>query len=274
MPQITAWECPKTKLLFKSKTKYKKHLRGLARNSLDKKARQKIIDSRLEIFKTMRETCKNAEEIEQFVKDNVKVFWAHGLHQSAFHKNDEIPEDLVCHSYKITATHRDSVSNSHHCPMSGGVTNWGGAKKDAPRGYPGFQGRVEFKFSHDTPSFSSDMWENTGLETGSGGGGSKGGGYEIFMFDADWPALKDRAETCKAEWQEDHDKKLAEWQERMQQAKAKYDAEYPAKKEAWEKDVMERVLRGELQSAPKYEDQWNTRFSFPNFSYPKFEIKV
>jgi hypothetical protein len=263
MPQILAWECPRTKKLFTSEAKYRNHLRKLARDSLVAKRRQKIVDSRLEIFKTMRETCKNAEEIEQFVKDNVKVFWAHGLHQSAFHKNDEIPEDLVCHSYKITATHRDSVSNSHHCPMSGGVTNWGGEKKDAPKGYPGFQGRVEFKFSHDTPGFSSDMWKNTGLETGSGGGGSKGGGYEIFMFDADWPA-----------WQEDHDKKLAEWQERMQQAKAKYDAEYPAKKEAWEKDVMERILRGELQSAPKYEDQWNTKFSFPTFSYPKFEIKV
>lgn len=199
MPQITAWECPKTKKLFKHKKQYKKHLKTIARESLNAKNRQKIIDSRLNVFKTMRETCKNAAEIEQFVKDHVEVFWAHGLQQSAFDNNKKVPERLVCHEFRIVATHKDMVSNSHHCPMNSGVTNWGGEKKDAPRGYPGFHGRVYFKFSHDFPSFCSDMWEGTGLETGTGGGGLKGGSYEIFIFDSDWPALNDLIEEAKKE---------------------------------------------------------------------------
>jgi len=35
-----------------------------------------------------------------------------------------------------------SVSNTHDCPV-GGVTNWGGQTKGAPRGYPGWSGRWE-----------------------------------------------------------------------------------------------------------------------------------
>ena len=42
----------------------------------------------------------------------------------------------------------DEVSNSHSCPV-GGVENWGGRVKmpdgtDAPRGYPGWTGRVDW----------------------------------------------------------------------------------------------------------------------------------
>jgi hypothetical protein len=198
MPIIQAYECPKTKKLFKSKAQYKEHLKNLARKSLDKKCRQKIIDSRLAVFKTMRETCGTAEKIEQFIKDNIAVFWENACHNSAFHKDDKMPEDFECLEFKIQASYRDNVSNSHRCPMNGGVTNW--HRKDGlPLGYSGFHGRVRFKFSHQAPGFSNDMWDKTGLDTGSGGGGLTNGTYEIYMFEADWPALQQRIEEAKRE---------------------------------------------------------------------------
>lgn len=273
MPQITAWECPKTKTIFKHKHQYKKHLKKIARESLDAKYRQKIVDSRLEVFKTMRETCKNAAEIEQFVKDNVKVFWAHGIENSPYDRNKKIPDDLECYEFKIEATHKDNVSNSHQCPINGGVTNWHG-KDDLPKGYPGFHGRVHFKFSHETPGFCSSVWKDTGLETGTGGGGAKGGSYDIFIFDADWPALSDRFETSKIEWQKGYDQAKAEWQAKHDAAKAKFDSEYPAKKEAYDKEMMEDVLRGKREFVREYDSDWHHRFIFSDFSHPKFVTKL
>lgn len=274
MPKVTAWQCPRTGKLFKEKRAYKAHLKKVAKVNLAERKHQKIVNSRLDVFKTMRATCKSAAEIEQFVKDNVEVFWAHGLQNSAFDKGKKVPEGLVCHEFRIEAAHKDMVSNSHHCPMNGGVTNWGGDKKDAPRGYPGFHGRVYFKFSHDFPSFCSDMWEGTGLETGTGGGGLKGGSYDIFIFDADWPALADREAASRAEWQEEYDRKKAEWQASYDAAKSKYDAEFPAKKEAFDKEMMEEVLRGKRERVPEYGADWKQRFSHRDFSHPNFKVTL
>jgi uncharacterized C2H2 Zn-finger protein len=197
MPQITVWECPRTNMLFKTKAQYKRHLKKKARESLEAKYHQKIVDTRLDVFRKMRETCCNAAEIEQFVKDNVKVFWAHAIEQSYFDKDKIVPKNLVCKHFKITARYNDMVSNSHHCPMNGGVTNWCGKTEGAPRGYPGFYGKVDFEFSHGMPSSSSTMFEDTGLETGGGGGSQGTGSYEIYLFLADWPTLTNRIEEMK-----------------------------------------------------------------------------
>jgi len=106
----------------------------------------------------------------------------------------------------------DSVSNSHSCPV-GGVTCWSSheAKDGRPRGYPGWQGRVEWIVAWpkewDGHYLGGDLFSKgtfrTGRQrahTGTGGGGGmrfseKHGcyvmshGYDFRIFAADWPGM-------------------------------------------------------------------------------------
>jgi len=98
------------------------------------------------------------------------------------------------------------VSNTHSAPLTG-VTNWGGRKEDAPRGYPGFVGSIEWRTRFPEEGrpknissciagslFSGDL---VGINTGTGG--SRGAGektgiiryqYSVSIFLDDWIGLK------------------------------------------------------------------------------------
>ena len=87
----------------------------------------------------------------------------------------------------LTLTYTN-VSNTHHCPRNG-VTNWG-CNNNLPRGYPGWDGRIEFNISHPIRTFGGDLFRNTGIHLGTGGSGNKlMFGYEVKFFDNDWPGL-------------------------------------------------------------------------------------
>jgi len=103
-------------------------------------------------------------------------------------------------------TYSDSVSNSH-CAPHDGVKNWSGQNKNAPTGYPGWQGRLNF--AEDKPSdisyFSSAIFGNkkARIHTGGGGGsGQKEGepetvrrcSYDLKLFASDWPGMKEQRE--------------------------------------------------------------------------------
>ena len=88
----------------------------------------------------------------------------------------------------------ERLSNTHSAPV-GGVQNWGGrdVMKDgtpAPRGYPGWGGRIEFVIQTPLDGFSSDIVKGLRIHTGSGGSGNGTNyGYDVKFFDADWPEL-------------------------------------------------------------------------------------
>ena len=66
------------------------------------------------------------------------------------------------------------VGNTHSCPING-VTNWALREEGKPTGYPGFHGRVWLRFMNNQGSFGSNVLYKTGLNTGTGGGGSYDG---------------------------------------------------------------------------------------------------
>lgn len=66
--------------------------------------------------------------------------------------------------------YRQNVSNTHHCPKNGEI-NWGGRKKDAPRGYPGWEGRVWLGYSKRSERLNTMDAARDVLHTGTGGGG-------------------------------------------------------------------------------------------------------
>lgn len=72
--------------------------------------------------------------------------------------------------------HSDSVSNTHSSP-EGYPQNWGG-KKDLPRGYPGWVGRVWIRYDEKCHGFGSDPFNRTLTHTGTGGFGGYSGPWE------------------------------------------------------------------------------------------------
>jgi hypothetical protein len=109
----------------------------------------------------------------------------------------------------------DDVSNSHSCPHDG-VTNWGGRNKmpdgsDAPVGYPGWQGSidwiVEWPKEFDGVYLGSDLFSRgtfcTGRQRANTGSGSGAGThfnkefntwcqrpqYGFSLFASDWPGM-------------------------------------------------------------------------------------
>lgn len=75
------------------------------------------------------------------------------------------------------AQYSDTVSNSHSAPLNG-ETNWGGKKKDVPRSYPGFHGRIWMAVPRGTKEIDryntdiTSIMNQMRIFTGTGGYGN------------------------------------------------------------------------------------------------------
>lgn len=203
MPKIQVWECPKTGKLFKNFPEYRRHLKKLAKINLHSRKEAKLAANAEEWFRNFRSVETSLEQLEERIIENQDSFWAAAKRTKSWstktRNNNSIvfPKLIGFDRFKLTWS--DSVSNSHSYPI-GGVMNWFG-DRELPRGYPGWQGRVEWVIEwpeeldgiyHGSDLFASDY---TCLNTGSGGGGSRKDGhqsycYDLKIFEADWPGLK------------------------------------------------------------------------------------
>lgn len=221
MSIITAYKSDTDGKIFEDKAKYQAHLRKLARHRNAQRRLQ--IDENLkdQIWASLYECEQSLDQWFDMVIANQDLFWAEAAAGDPYNwqnvgkklgrgKNaGNVPMPKVL---KITHSMRwsDSVSNSHSCPHNG-VTNWCGRVEGAPRGYPGWTGRVdwlvEWPKEFDGIYLGSDLFSrgtfSTGRQrahTGTGGGG--GGhfnkefntwcqrpGYSFDIFAADWPGM-------------------------------------------------------------------------------------
>ena len=183
-----AYRCPWTDELYSTKPAYVKHLKTLRATRMHRRARENR-------WQRLGEDLWNQPSFEKIVQ------WVE-LHPEWFLDNarrrgfssDAKRYDSVRDAFTVKITYldlhwSDRVSNSHDCPHNG-VINWGGRKEGAPRGYPGWQGRIEYQTSHDLPGFGSDLMEGTRVHTGTGGGTSNNRyGFRVSFFADDWPGL-------------------------------------------------------------------------------------
>lgn len=189
-----AYICPWTKKIYATKRSYVSHLKVLRVDRMHRRAKQIRHRRKLEDLWNQ----PSFDKIVKWVHLNPELFWENAKRNgwsSDAARWDKIRDKFTVTIKYIELTYSDSVSNSHSCPRNG-VTNWGGRDtlKDgtpAPRGYPGWAGRISFQLSVDALSFSSDVLKGTGFNTGSGGGGGDGiFSYDLKMFMDDWPGLK------------------------------------------------------------------------------------
>lgn len=221
MSIITAYKSDADGKIFEDKSKYTAHLRKLARHRNAQRRLQVDENLKDQIWASLYECEQSIEQWFDMVIANQDLFWAEAAAGDPYDwknvgkklgrgKNaGNVPMPKVL---KITHSMRwsDSVSNSHSCPHNG-VTNWGGRVEGAPRGYPGWTGRVdwivEWPKEFDGIYLGSDLFSRgtfcTGRQrahTGTGGGGGghfnkefntwcQSPGYSFDIFAADWPGM-------------------------------------------------------------------------------------
>lgn len=189
----TAFKCPWTNEVFGTKKGYVNHLKVLREDRIHQGIRNRIQHKIFEEFINQGSFEKIIEWIEthpEFFFDRVVQRGRDGWRD----RREHLREKFWIKITYLDVNWSNTVSNSHSCPRIG-VTNWGGRDtlKDgspAPRGYPGWGGRIEFQLSHDL-GFGSDIFRNTGIHTGTGGGTSDNRyGYDVKFFASDWPGLE------------------------------------------------------------------------------------
>lgn len=161
------------------------------------------------------------ENIRQAKKDQIEQTFARGLVSPEETYVKKYIEDWIRHyneiNLEITMVNLryDALASNSHCAPYGKETNWGGDKKDVPRGYPGLVGRIEGRFVEplreykdwtsrkklvdsfselcdDSYSFGGPdcVFKMKGLHSGTGGGSHKSFSYGVTLFIDDFPRLR------------------------------------------------------------------------------------
>ena len=181
--QILVWECPDCYELFKDKGLYDKHLSIEEDNKIKAQEEATIKAQTNELITNPRLVARTWDEYASMLEANLKKL-DYNIVNLQFH-------DLIY----------GDQSNSHSAPI-GKPTNWWGNEKDKEghpiathykgwRGHVTFEGQLNWNF----------RYLNTGLNTGNGGGGSRGYRYSVTLWEDDFPLIKKEREL-EEEWLE------------------------------------------------------------------------
>ena len=187
---IDAYRCPWTNNLFRYREEYIKHLAGIREWKIHKKIR---FDNRIKILNKLW-ALESFEEIIEWFKNDPKMMFEYAGRTSWIEEKKINANDFKFEITYLKLHWNAMVSNTHSCPHNG-QENFTRDRKfkngtPIPTGYPGWQGRIEYKISHDL-GFASNVLKPFRIHTGTGGGTGKDhpAGYEVQFFDADWPGL-------------------------------------------------------------------------------------
>lgn len=186
-----AYRCPWTNKIYATKRDYVKHLKNLRENRMHHRAREIIRERQKQELWNL----PTFDDIIKWVKLHPEFLFERMLHSQLHSKDyyEKYRDTFIMEITYLDVIWSDHCSNTH-CKPRNGVTNWDGQKilpdgTSAPRGYPGWTGRIEFKLNCDMRG-GSEVLSSLGFKTGTGGG--KGGnkyGYGVTLFADDWPEL-------------------------------------------------------------------------------------
>jgi len=236
MSIIQAYKSDADGKIFEDKKKYQSHLRKLASARLAEKKVEQMEAEREQFLIKMGQVGSIAE-LNQFIKDNWKWFWANGAKHNFYKwsRNKGVAADF--HEYHdvvvIESYWKEDLSNSHSSPRNG-VQNFdprSDYNKGKPTSYPGWGARINIKvkppmsthkknpYMHD--GWGSDYFDHTIINTGSGGGGGTydkdGAKYVSYSYDcklwaADFPAMYEAKR--KDEWiQKENQERMYVWRQ-------------------------------------------------------------
>ncbi len=224
MTQILVWKCDQTGKLFEDQTKYKSHLRKLARERATKRkltVMEAVADQK---WNELYECEQTIEQWRDMVIANQDMFWAEAAKSDPYdwkqvgkthsRKKDSVvcPIPRLLEFTEFSVRWNPKVSNSHSCPHNG-VQCWSSreAEDGRPQSYPGWSGRAEWIVAWpkewDGVYLGGDLFKGLfghggrqRAHTGTGGGGGmrwsekhqchvQSFGYDFKLFAADWPGM-------------------------------------------------------------------------------------
>jgi hypothetical protein len=198
MPQITVWQCPRTKKIFLTQPEYTAHLRKEAAKTRVQRRQDKARDTFSEWLRNEKETqVLSMEDVVPWLLKNQQMIMDAVTAKAAvskgwcdrFYETDKFEKILM----DSLPRYDSNLSNSHSAP-AGGVQNWCAQKKDLPTGYPGYGCRISGKLARLAKHMSqypySDFLNIVGIHTLCGGGGNESWGYDANIFLEDWPGIK------------------------------------------------------------------------------------
>lgn len=198
MPLVYIWKCPKTGKLFEDKSKYIKHLRNLGIQNRIQRQKDVYRNKWNDLLKELH-ACSTDYEIVNWIEDHSKELLMNALKHDTFRTH--VPKFINDFKIKITSfklKYNPNIACSHSAPR-GHKTNWGGNPKIGPSHFPGWEAHLEFGFSHEIPTFFSNVFNGTGIYTGTGSSWNKfehdGVKYKglhshVTLWADDWPGLK------------------------------------------------------------------------------------
>lgn len=197
MSIVQAFQCDHTGKLFPldKKEKYQEHLRKLAYERSKKIIEKRNCDRVSSQIAKIRSSCKSLQDICDAIILNPTLFYENGCIRGRDKKEANWRKFMIT-SIEMKMTFSPECSNSHGAPF-GKPTNWG-RNPDLPTGFPGYTGRLNFRFNQETPFFTSRLFEDIGMYCGSGGGsfdmvdGTREYYYgcDFTIWFDDWPGLK------------------------------------------------------------------------------------
>lgn len=198
MPLVSVWKCPKTGKIFENKAKYIKHLRDLGIERRIQRQKDVYRNKWADLVKELNSLCTE-DEIVSWIENHSKELLINALNHDTF--RTKVPKFINKFKIKVTGftlKYNSAISCSHSAPR-GRKTNWHRDQKIGPTHYAGWAVHLEFGINHEIPTFFSDLFKNTGIETGSGGSwknfeydGEKYKGLHSYvtLWEDDWPGLK------------------------------------------------------------------------------------
>ena len=221
MAKIEVWKCDYTGKLFEDEDKYKAHLKKLSRERVVRRKIEAVASEIESFFANLQNTVRTTDELALAVIEHQEWFWKAAARYGRSdwemvgkksRKGVVFPVPRLVRFKTWGLKWSDWVSNSHSCPHNG-VHNWGGREvmpdgTPAPRGYPGWHGRVDWEIEWPKEwegwYLGSDLFKSNAcrIHTGSGGGGGWGDGiqsfgYDFRLFAADWPKMAETVEKQK-----------------------------------------------------------------------------
>lgn len=153
-------------------------------------------------FRELMGQSATIDELNEFIRTHWSWFNDNSLGSASRRDTRHFQEYVEVKLYDMKFK---MCSNSHSAPYNGGKTNWGGWDKDAPRQYPGWQGRILVRVKPGTywdrgeerlyQGRGSGYFNNTLIYTGTGGGGQCNGleycqyQYDAIIWAADFPRM-------------------------------------------------------------------------------------
>ena len=192
--RIQARQCPFTRAVFleEDRDRYIEHLRSLREDMREKREQKRASQAWETWFEQERMKVTDIAELAPwFLKNQRFIMKAYNAINDPLHDGYKFYPGDEFTQLSIGGQFSPSCSNTHCCPHNG-VTNWGGRTPGAPRGYPGFRGRVSGVLTRKRYKSSypaSDLLGFVGIHTGTGGGGNESWSYDVTVFEADWPAI-------------------------------------------------------------------------------------